>query len=71
MTIISPLSPIETTEVYDTYWQFAALRQEVFFNKIQNKDYPWSNDSIINTYRFTNAYRVTDRVSQYLVAPAK
>lgn len=67
VTIISPLSPIKTTEVYDTYWKFAALRQEAFFNKIENKGYPWSNDSIINTYRFTNAYRAADRVSQYLI----
>lgn len=67
VTIISPLSPIETTEVYDTYWKFAALRQEAFFNKIENNSYPWSKDSIINTYRFTNAYRAADRVSQYLI----
>jgi hypothetical protein len=67
VTIISPLSPIKTTEVYDTYWKFAALRQEAFFNKIENKGYPWSKDSIINTYRFTNAYRAADRVSQYLI----
>jgi len=67
VTIISPLSPIETTEVYDTYWKFAALRQDAFFNKIENKGYPWSNDSIINTYRFTNVYRAADRVSQYLI----
>jgi|TARA_R110000751_G_scaffold66784_2_gene136525 hypothetical protein len=67
VTIISPLSPIETTEVYDTYWKFAALRQEAFFKKIENNGYPWSNDSIINTYRFTNAYRASDRVSQYLI----
>lgn len=66
LTIISPLSPIKTTEVYDTYWKFATLRQDAFFNKIENK-YPWSDDSIINTYRFTNAYRATDRVSQYLI----
>lgn len=67
VTIISPLSPIGTTEVYDTYWKFAALRQEAFFNKIENNGYPWSKDSIINTYRFTNAYRAADRVSQYLI----
>lgn len=67
VTIISPLSPIKTTEVYDTYWKFAVLRQEAFFNKIENKGYPYSKDSIINTYRFTNTYRASDRVSQYLI----
>ncbi len=67
VTIISPLSPIKTTKVYDTYWKFAVLRQEAFFNRIDNKGYPWSQDSIINTYRFTNVYRAADRVSQYLI----
>lgn len=67
VTIISPLTPIKTTKVYDTYWKFAVLRQEAFFNKIENKGYPLSQDSIINTYRFTNAYRAADRVSQYLI----
>lgn len=67
VTIISPLSPIKTTKVYDTYWKFAALRQEAFFHKLENGTYPYSKDSIINTYRFTNAYRASDRVSQYLI----
>lgn len=55
------------TKVYDTYWQFAYNRQEVFFNRLYNKPQPWTDDEIIKKYKFTNAYRVTDRVSQYLV----
>lgn len=62
-----PLSPAKTTEVYDTYWKFAALRQEAFFNRIEGKSYPWSKDPIINKHRFTNVYRASDRVSQYLI----
>ncbi|GAB1543874.1 hypothetical protein NUACC21_65500 [Scytonema sp. NUACC21] len=54
-------------EIYDTYWRFAALRQEVFFKKINNMPPPWTSDPIINTYKFCNAYRASDRVSQYLI----
>ena len=54
-------------EIYDTYWRFAAERQEVFFNKIKNMPPPWTSDPIINTYKFCNTYRASDRVSQYLI----
>lgn len=63
-----PLSPAKTTEVYDSYWKFAALRQQAFFSRLEGHKYPWSSDSIINKYRFTNVYRASDRVSQYLIS---
>lgn len=62
-----PLSPAKTTEVYDSYWKFAALRQDAFFNRVENRPFPWSGDPILNQYKFTNAYRAADRVSQYLI----
>jgi hypothetical protein len=55
------------TEVFDTYWTFAAERQAVFFRRLSDPVGPWTHDPIIATYRFTNAYRVADRVSQYLI----
>lgn len=55
------------TPVYDTYWKFAAKRQEVFFNRLYGQDCPWTDDKIIQKYKFTNAYRASDRVSQYLI----
>ena len=58
---------LEPTIVYDAYWKFAVKRQEVFFNKLYNKNYPWTDDEIIQKYKFTNAYRASDRVSQYLI----
>ena len=62
-----PISPARVTEVYDSYWRFAALRQDVFYNRVSRKSYPWSEDPILNKFRFTNAYRASDRVSQYLI----
>ncbi|MBR9973783.1 nucleotide kinase domain-containing protein [Magnetospirillum sulfuroxidans] len=56
------------TEVYDSYWRFAALRQEAFFARIERPSTPpWTDDPIIRTFKFTNAYRAADRVSQYLI----
>ena len=53
--------------VYNTYWEFISKRQDVFFKRINNAKYPWSDDDIINDYKFTNVYRATDRVSQFLI----
>ena len=67
LTVYVPLSPAKTTEVYDSYWKFAAIRQEVFFNRLEGKPFPWSTDPIISRFKFTNVYRAADRVSQYLI----
>jgi len=52
---------------YNTYWKFAAERQNIFFNRFNNENYPWTDDEILGKYKFTNVYRATDRVSQYLI----
>jgi hypothetical protein len=65
--VFSKLAPAKPTIVYDTYWRFAAERQEIFFKRFSGLNYPWTNDSILMTYKFTNAYRACDRVSQYLI----
>lgn len=64
---IHVLAPAKVTPVYDTYWHFAAERQEIFFKRLSGEAPPWSTNSILNTYKFTNAYRASDRVSQYLI----
>ncbi len=53
--------------VYKTYWRFAAERQSIFFKRLNGELFPWSKDSILSQYKFTNVYRATDRVSQYLI----
>jgi alpha-glutamyl/putrescinyl thymine pyrophosphorylase clade 1 len=56
-----------TTVVFDTYWRFAVERQEVLFRRARGESAPWTADPILATYKFTNAYRAADRVSQYLI----
>ena len=66
-SVFHNLSPACPTVVYDTYWRFAAERQEVFFRKLEGREPPWTNDPVIARHKFTNAYRASDRVSQYLI----
>ncbi len=63
----SAISPARPTVVYETYWRFAAERQEMFFRKIKGLQGPWTTDPILAKHKFTNAYRASDRVSQYLI----
>lgn len=60
-------SPTIPTEVYDSYWRFAAERQGIFFRRLSGASQPWTDDPVLGTYKFTNAYRASDRVSQYLI----
>src|SRR5207237_1328752 len=55
------------SEVYESYWRFAAERQAIFFRRAQGEPPPWTHNAVLATYKFTNAYRASDRVSQYLI----
>lgn len=66
-TTLKHLAPAKVSEVYESYWRFAAERQAIFFRRTRGEAPPWTNDSILATYKFTNAYRASDRVSQYLI----
>ena len=66
-SMMSRLSPAKPTIVYETFWRFAVERQEVFFRKLQGLPAPWTTDAILARHKFTNAYRASDRVSQYLI----
>ena len=54
-------------KVYDLYWYFACERQSIFWKKLNGDKLPWTNDEILQEYKFCNSYRVNDRVSQYLL----
>jgi len=61
------LRPASPTTVFATYWTFAVKRQQIFFRRFNGAPPPWTDDSILASHRFTNAYRAADRVSQYLI----
>jgi hypothetical protein len=58
---------LHPTEVFDTYWRFAAARQEIYLARLAGDPGPWTWDAILAAHRFTNCYRAADRVSQFLI----
>ena len=50
----------------NTYWQFATERQDMFFHRLHGDGFV-TDDPILKSFKFTNAYRASDRVSQYLI----
>ncbi len=67
LTVISQIPRAKPTVVFDTYWRFAARRQNIFFRRLAGNPPPWTRDPVLLQYKFTNAYRASDRVSQYLI----
>ena len=57
----------KVTEAYDAWWWFAYERQRIYYRRLDGKPAPWTMDRTLTHYRFTNAYRAADRVSQYLI----
>lgn len=55
------------SEVFQSYWYFAAERQRVFRSRLQGEGPPLTRDEVIAEFKFTNAYRASDRTSQYLI----
>ena len=61
------LSKPKKSLVYDKYWHFAKKRLDIFMNRLENPQGPWTNDPVLNQNRFTNVFRASDRVSQFLI----
>lgn len=56
-----------SSQVFESYWRFAAERQRVWGRRLRGQKEQLTDDPVIANYRFTNTYRVLDRVSQYLL----
>ena len=65
--LVQHLAPARVTAAFDTYWRFAVERQEIFFRRLEGHPPPWTSDAILGAHKFTNAYRASDRVSQFLI----
>lgn len=55
-------------EIFKYYFYFIQERMNIFWKKYNSEYPPWTNDEILITYKFTNVYRASDRVSQYLIS---
>ena len=56
--------PNDTTLQY--YFYFIQERMNIFWGKYNHQDH-LTDDPILQEYKFTNVYRASDRVSQYLI----
>ena len=61
------LRPLRPTLLFTAFWRFAAERQCIFWRRVQGLPQPWTTDPVLAVYKFTNAYRASDRVGQYLI----
>jgi hypothetical protein len=53
-------------ENIDLFFKSMFNRQEIWWNRnVLKTSYPWSDDPILNEYKFTNVYREQDRNSQW------
>ncbi|MBX3099579.1 MAG: hypothetical protein KF761_08365 [Salinibacterium sp.] len=58
---------VVASDVLGSYWHFASERQKVYHRRLAGLPGPWTDDPVISRFRFTNAYRAADRVSQDLI----
>lgn len=67
MRKFSKLGLVPRPGIYDLYWYFASERQAIFERRMNGRPAPWSDDPILQSYKFCNVYRAADRVSQYMI----
>lgn len=52
---------------FDTYWYFIAERMNIYWKRVvELQPQPWTNDKILQNYRFTNVVRDMDKLSIYV-----
>jgi hypothetical protein len=67
MDFFAALKPPKPTPGYDIYWSFASKRQQMYMRRLDGTPGELTDDPVLANNRFTNAYRASDRVSQYLI----
>jgi alpha-glutamyl/putrescinyl thymine pyrophosphorylase clade 1 len=59
--------PTPREGIYDLYWHFASERQRAFERRVAGSVQPWTDDPVLQTFKFCNVFRAADRVSQYMI----
>ena len=65
--IVAKQAEPKPSSLYRTIWHFAAERYRIYQRRLTGTKPPWTSDSVLSQYRFTNTFRAADRVSQYLI----
>lgn len=53
-------------DAVDRYFQWINERHRIFIKKDAGMPWPWTKDPILQTYKFTNAFRELDRTTQWM-----
>jgi len=61
------VQPLVRAKVHDAYWRFAAERHGIFLRRARGQSDPWTENEILQRFKFCNTFRAADRVSQYLI----
>jgi hypothetical protein len=51
---------------FNLFWYFIRERQSVYLKKEAGEPRPWTDDPILQKYKFTNVYRENDRVTRWI-----
>lgn len=58
----------ETSDGFDLFWRFAAERQRIYYSRVAGAvPYGLTSDRVLSEFKFTNCFRASDRVSQFLI----
>ncbi|KAF7316150.1 Chromo domain-containing protein [Mycena indigotica] len=58
---------LKPTIVFDTLWKWLAERKALDDERRQGLPAPWTDDRILQEYKFCQSYRVMDKTSQFLI----
>ena len=58
---------LHPTPILDTFFKFVTERHLIHQRRLAGGSPPWTTDTILANYPFTNVFRVFDRVTQYIL----
>jgi 5-hmdU DNA kinase-like protein len=58
---------LQPTVVFASCVWLGVERYAIYLRRLKGEPQPWTDDSILQAHKFTNTFRVLDRVSQYLL----
>jgi hypothetical protein len=61
------LNGLQPTSVFRSFWEFSVKRQDIYLKRLRGEPAPWTDDPILQKFKFTNSFRSIDRTSQYLI----
>jgi hypothetical protein len=59
---------LKPASIFGEFWNFAYERQEIWRKRQAGLPPPWTRNAVLQRHRFTNVFRVADRVSQFLIS---